>query len=80
MAKTLLAVTFTIISVNFIEYLEAVQFQLVFRGQPHFDDEVSDVVSLVSLKLDHLAVLWVINNRPVTGKFLGQGQLERCEA
>ena len=74
MAKTLLAVTFTIISVN-IKYLEAVQFQLVFRGQPHFDDKVSDVVPLVSLKLDHLAILWVINNRPITGKFLGQGQL-----
>ena len=43
---------------------------LVFLCQANFHEEFRDIGPLVSLKLDHLAILRVVNHRPIASKFL----------
>ena len=43
---------------------------LVFLCQANFHEEFRDIGPLVSLKLDHLAILGVVNHRPIASKFL----------
>lgn len=36
----------------------------------YLDEELADILALVSLKLDHFTILWVLNHCPIAGKFL----------
>ena len=45
-------------------------FELLLLRQSRLDEEVADVVSLVSLQLDDLPVLRVIHYRTIAGKLL----------
>lgn len=33
-------------------------------------DELADIITLVSLNLDHFTILWMIDHRPIASKFL----------
>ena len=50
--------------------LETVHLDLVFLCQANFDKEFRDVGPLVSLKLDHLAILGVVYHCAIASKFL----------
>lgn len=53
--------------------LEAVDFELFVLGQANFSKEVADIPALVSLKLDHFTILWVLNHCPIARKLLLEG-------
>ena len=36
----------------------------------HLNEELADILALVSLKLDHFTILWVLNHCPIAGKLL----------
>ena len=46
------------------------QLQLVLGTEPDLEQELIDVVPLVPSQLDDLPVFWVLNHRPIAGKFL----------
>lgn len=50
--------------------LKSVHLDLILGGYADVLQETSDVLSLISLELDHLTILGVVHNRPVTRKFL----------
>lgn len=52
--------------------LEAVHLQLLRLGQPGLGQPLANVLALVTLKLQHLAVLSVLHYRSVARKFLGR--------
>lgn len=52
--------------------LEAVHLQLLRLGQPGLGQPLANVLALVTLKLQHLAVLRVLHYRSVARKFLGR--------
>ena len=57
--------------VQFSQFLlEAVHLQLLLLSEAHLDEEVTDVVPLVSLQLDHLPILRVLHNSAIAGKLL----------
>ena len=45
-------------------------FQLVLLDEATVDQQFTDILSLISLKLEHFAVLGVIHHSPVTGELL----------
>ena len=49
---------------------ESVQLQLVFGAKPNTQEEVVDVLSLVSRQLDDFAILRVLHHCTVTRKLL----------
>jgi len=55
------------------QLLEAVDFELLLLGQVNLDEELADILALVSLKLDHFTILWVLNHCPIAGKLLLEG-------
>lgn len=55
------------------QLLEAVDFELLLLGQVDLNEELADILALVSLKLDHFTILWVLNHCPIAGKFLLEG-------
>lgn len=36
----------------------------------YIDEELADILALVSLQLDHFTILWVLNHCPIAGKLL----------
>lgn len=50
--------------------LEAVHLQLFWLDEFHPRQPLADVLALVSLQLQHLAVLWVLHNSSVTSELL----------
>ena len=44
--------------------------KLIFPGQFDIHKKVGNICTLVSLKLNHLTILWVVNYCPITVKFL----------
>jgi len=36
----------------------------------HLDEELADILALVSLELDHFTILWVLNHCPIARKLL----------
>lgn len=50
--------------------LESVDFDLVLLADPGGAEKVADVVALIPLQLDHFAVLRMLNNGTIAGKFL----------
>jgi len=53
--------------------LEAVHLQLLLLHDVYLQEELADVFPLVSLQLDHLPVLRVLNHSAIAGKFLFEG-------
>lgn len=45
-------------------------FQLVIFGQSNLNKELTYVLPLVPLKLNHLSIFWVFNHSTIAGKFL----------
>lgn len=50
--------------------LEAVDFQLILLHQSHLCQELADILSLVTLKLQDFSVLWMFNYSSVASEFL----------
>lgn len=50
----------------------------------YLNEELADILALVSLKLDHFTILWVLNHCPIAGKFLWRqkrvNQQKRCSS
>lgn len=55
------------------QLLKAVDFELLLLGQLNIFEELADIPALVSLKLDHFTILWVLNHCPIAGKLLLKG-------
>lgn len=53
--------------------LEAVHFELIGLGNLDPGQELTDVVALVPLQLDHLPILWMFHNCAIAGKLLFAG-------
>lgn len=57
-----------------------------YCNKTYFNEELADILTLISLKLDHFTILWVLNHCPIAGKLLlssrivsGQkGQKQEC--
>lgn len=47
--------------------------QLVIFNKANLNEELTSILSLVSLKLDHLSVFWMFNNSTIASKFLLKG-------
>jgi hypothetical protein len=57
---------------SFARRLKTVNFELFWLSQPSFRQPLTDIFSLVSLKLKNLTILRVFNNSTVASKFLKQ--------
>ena len=53
-----------------VAVLETMHLYLVLLCQANFDEEFRDVGPLVSLKLDHLAILRMVHHCTIASKFL----------
>lgn len=64
-------ISLTYIKINGIELnLESVNFNLLLADKTHFDYKVHNVVTLVSLELNHFTVFRVKHNCTIAGKLL----------
>lgn len=52
------------------QQLEAVNFQLLRFRDPHFGQELHDVIPLIALQLNHFTILLVLHYRPVACELL----------
>lgn len=50
--------------------LKTMDVQLLFFGQANRHKEVTDICTLVSLQLNYLSILWIVNHCAITSKFL----------
>lgn len=41
----------------------------------HVFDELADIITLVSLNLDHFTILWVVDYRPIASKSLLEAKI-----
>lgn len=53
-----------------IHISETMDLQLFFLHNANFHKKLTDVLPLVTLKLNNLTVLWMLNHSTITGKFL----------
>lgn len=60
-----------------MELSETMDFKLFSLGKTCFGQPLANVLSLVSLQLEHLTVFWVLNNSAVACKFLEEQNLVR---
>ena len=50
--------------------LEAVDFELLLLDKPHLSQELADILTLITLHLEHFPVFWMLHHSPVASKFL----------